>query len=90
MEQSETVTEYTPKKLAPQKLDFTAPICRTAPANVPSQTQQVQVNLQTQTPPRPEMLPPPYQERPVSQHEAVAVAQRIPHPLHKISAMPRG
>ncbi|KAJ6957348.1 protein tesmin/TSO1-like CXC 6 [Populus alba x Populus x berolinensis] len=88
MEQSETVTEYTPKKLAPQKLDFTAPICRTAPANVPSQTQQVQVNLQTQTPPRPEMPPPPYQARPVLQHEAVA--QRIPHPVHKISAMPRG
>ncbi|KAJ6732466.1 TESMIN/TSO1-RELATED [Salix purpurea] len=91
MEQSETVTEYTPKKLAPQKLDFTARICRTAPVNVPPQTQQVHVSLQTQTPPMPEMPPPPYQARLVSQHEAAAAAaQRIPHPVHKISAMPRG
>ncbi|CAK7353294.1 unnamed protein product [Dovyalis caffra] len=79
MEQSETVANYTPKKLAPQKLDFTAPICRTAAVNVPPQTQ---------TPPKPQMPPPPYQAREASQQVAVSVAQRIPHPVHRILAMP--
>jgi len=66
------------------------PICRTAAANVPPQTQQVKVNLRTQTLPKPKMPQPPYQAREASQKVAVAVAQRIPHSVHRISAMQRG
>ncbi|KAL3586929.1 hypothetical protein D5086_013796 [Populus alba] len=64
------------------------PICRTAAANVPPQTQQVKVNLRTQTLPKPKMPQPPYQAREASQK--VAVAQRLPPSVRRISAMQRG